>query len=48
MDVEEEIKKLKKEVAKLNKRIDELKRKKNDVSASNAPAPSGVPVIRIP
>lgn len=48
MNVGQEIQNLKNEMAKLKKRIEELEYKKNDVAASDAPAPSGVPVMRNP
>ena len=48
MNVEQEIHNLKNEVAKLKKRIEELEYKKNDVTASDAPAPSGLEIIRNP
>ena len=45
MNVEQEIRDLKEKVAELKKRLDDLEFSKKNVVASNATAPSGLPII---
>jgi len=46
MNVEQEIRDLQTKIAQINKRIEKLESQKDNSSASGAPAPSGLLIMR--